>query len=105
MSLEEFANVLQLIPDRLKDQHVRPQHTFLKHYEKNDIPIDVMKLEEPKAIDALLKGVGRPFESFNESETPYDYRTYLSPRTRDIVYAIYREDFRRFGYAHDPASE
>lgn len=98
MSFEKFVETLQLIPDHLKDQHLRPQHAFLKYYERHNIPIKVIKLEAPGRVSEALKEMGLCFEPFNRREEPYDYRIYYTPRTRNLVHLIYREDFRRFDY-------
>lgn len=97
-SFEEFVKTLQVIPDRLKDQHLKPQHFFLRYYEQNNIPVNVLRLEDTAALEKFFGDHGLTFEEFNTSEDPYDFRQYYDPMTLQMVYRIYKADILRFGY-------
>lgn len=97
-SFKEFVKTLTIIPDRFKDQHVRPQHRFLRYYEQRNIPVKIMRLEEPEKIRDFLQARGLSFEVVNRSSPSYDYRRYYDRETLHFVSEMYRTDLERFGY-------
>lgn len=97
-SFKEFVKTLMVIPDRLKDQHVRPQHRFLRYYEQRKITVKIMRLEEPEKISDFLRARGLSFEVVNQSNPSYDYRRYYDRETVDCVSKMYKADLARFGY-------
>lgn len=97
-SFQEFVEVVRRIPDRLKDQHLKPQSMFLEYYERRNIPVMIMDLENPEQIDQFLGERGLRFEAFNESNVRYDYRAYYDRQTLSDVSALYKQDVERFGY-------
>jgi hypothetical protein len=102
MTFREFVEALERIPDSLKDQHVKPQHLFLRPYERQGINVRVFRLEHPGDVGAFLKNFGIAFEVFNASRSSYDYRSYYEADLVRIVGHIYRIDLERFGYTWNP---
>jgi len=99
LSFSDFVKRLELIPDRLKDQHLRPQHCFLNFYERNKVAVRILRLEESQDINAFMERHGLTLEKFNTAEFQYDYRHYYDRETVRAVYNIYKDDVARFGYA------
>ena len=100
LSFKEFAERVKLIPDVLKDQHLKPQHHFLRFYEQNKLAVRILKLEQPEILKDFLHESGLNFDTLNQSDTPYDYRQYYDPDTVRAVKSIYAGDVTRFGYEH-----
>jgi hypothetical protein len=98
ITFKEFVKRLQYIPDSLKDQHLKPQHHFLKFYETKKLTVTVLKLEEPKQIQAFLTNYQLTLPTLNKSKEPYDYRMYYDDETLNIAYLIYKQDILRFNY-------
>lgn len=98
LSFKEFIKVLQIIPDSLKDQHLKPQHCFLRFYRENSLEVKVLTLERPERIRSFLSSYHIPFAEHNRSEKEYDYRTYYDKKTLQQVYGLYRTDVDLFGY-------
>jgi hypothetical protein len=98
LSFKEFLNVVQLIPDNLKDQHLKPQNLFLKWYQANNISVRILKLEEPATLKNFLSRYDLPLESINKSEQAYDYREYYDQEILELVHDLYSEDIFVFGY-------
>ncbi len=100
ISFREFVKRLSSIPDRLKDQHIKPQSMFLDYYERHEIKnIVVLKLEEPKQADLFLKQYELALPYLNKGKDNSDFWNYYDPETRRIAAYIYRNDLKRFGYA------
>lgn len=97
---DEFVDRISRIPDRLKDQHFRPQHLFLDYYRKAGIPVKVFRLEQPDEWRNFLKPFGIEPGHFNKAPEPYDYRAYYSSRSLAIVSKMYAPDFSLFNYDH-----
>ncbi|HND44714.1 MAG TPA: sulfotransferase family 2 domain-containing protein, partial [Cyclobacteriaceae bacterium] len=55
ISFAEFVSRISRIPDRLKDQHFRPQHLFVQPYEKSGHAVKWFKLEEPETLGQFLR--------------------------------------------------
>lgn len=98
ISFAEFVSRISQIPDRLKDQHFKPQHEFLKPYENKGFSIAWFKLEEPALLQSFLKEQGMELSHRNKSQSDYDYTTYYNAGLLKKVYALYREDVDKFGY-------
>jgi hypothetical protein len=98
VSFSEFVRTLHVIPDRLKDQHLKPQHLFLKYYEQRNIAVKVLKLEETGAVENFLLSHGIAFAVFNRSQENYDFVQYYDSLTLEAVSDIYKADILRFGY-------
>lgn len=96
-SFEQFVNTLQMIPDRLKDQHLKPQHTLLTFYERKGVGVKILKLEEPETIRKFLSAYGLTLKAINRSDA-YDYRTYFDKNTLERVYQLYQKDINLFDY-------
>lgn len=101
ISFAEFVERIARIPDRLKDQHIRPQHTFLKYYEKKNLEVKIFKLEEGKELNQFLQPYAMQLPHLNKSTEPYDYRSYYDTNTLDNVCKIYQIDIERFGYQEE----
>lgn len=98
LSFKEFVKLLQLIPESLKDQHLKSQNSFLRFYRRRNIEVKIFKLEETVALNTFLSGYGLLLDVLNKSVTPYDYRKYYDRETLKVVYHVYSQDISRFGY-------
>lgn len=97
LSFEEFVSRIYLIPDRLKDQHFKPQHLFIKPYKKQGIEVRVFKLEEPQPIQEFLAQYAITLPSINRG-TAYNYKAYYSEKSLKLCLKMYIHDFELFGY-------
>lgn len=98
LSFKAFVKLLQLIPESLKDQHLKSQNSFLRFYRRKDIDVKIFKLEEPAALNIFLSAKGLLLDVVNKSGTPHDYRKYYDRETLKVVYNIYSQDISQFGY-------
>ena len=98
MSFSAFVRALTLIPDSLKDQHVKPQHRFLEYYRRRGVEVTVMKLESEMDIRSYLEPYGVKLETSNHQGMFYDYQGYYDRQTLSDVWGIYQADVERFGY-------
>lgn len=98
ISFAEFVNRVSQIPDRLKDQHFRPQHLFFKPYESRGISVKHFQLETPSALESFLKEHGMELTHRNKSGEAYDYIQYYSPYLLQQVFEMYETDIKKFGY-------
>lgn len=98
LSFDQFVLRISRIPDKLKDQHFRPQHCFLGAYLKGKIPVRVFKLEQPGELQNFLSGYGMQLPHLNRSLQPYVYRSYYSGRTLALARNMYASDFLLFNY-------
>jgi hypothetical protein len=103
MNFSEFIDRLTLIPDWLKDQHLRPQHTFLRYYRRKNIQPLVLRLEETTQLTEFLSHHGLSLPRLNAA-APYDYRSYYSADSFHKVAAIYEKDIAQLGYEKEQAS-
>ncbi len=100
LSFREFVDILQIIPDTLKDQHLKPQNAFLSFYRKRDIEVKFLKLEDQHRVHAFLSDFHLTVPVMNKNET-YDYRSYYEPDTLEKVYKLYSQDILLFEYSED----
>lgn len=98
ISFAEFVHRISTIPDRLKDQHFKPQHLFIEPYEKRGFAVQVFQLEKAEPLTQFLNNHGMQLGHRNRSRESYDYRHYYTPALLQQVYAIYRTDVERYGY-------
>lgn len=98
LSFTEFVHRISRIPDRLKDQHFRPQHCFIEAYRKRKIPLRVFKLEQPDELHRFLEGYGMSMPHLNRGSGDYAYQTYYSARTLALARKMYASDFSVFNY-------
>jgi hypothetical protein len=98
LSFAEFINAVQSIPDRLKDQHFRPQHRFISFYTSRSVDVKIFKVEEHEALGRFLSSKQLTLTPLNQSDVNYDYRSYYDRDTLNRVYDIYRNDIISFGY-------
>jgi hypothetical protein len=103
MTFSEFIDRLILIPDWLKDPHLRPQHAFLRYYQRKNIQPIVLRLEETSPLTEFLSNHGLSLPRLNAA-APYDYRSYYSADSFHKVAAIYEKDVAQFGYEKEQAS-
>lgn len=99
LTFSEFVDRIFCIPDRLKDQHIKPQHLFLQYYEKQNISVNVFKLEDPEKLNAFLKEHSLQLPHLNKSQVGYDYRQYYIPALLKKVSTLYQSDLEKFGYS------
>lgn len=98
LSFKDFVRRLSFIPDRVKDQHLRPQSDFLKYYASRHIHVEVMKLEKEDMIVSFLSRHGINMKTSHRTVLPFDYRAYYDKETLEIVYRLYSTDIARFDY-------
>ena len=98
ISFSEFVSRISRIPDRLKDQHFKPQHCFFKPYEDRGFAIESFKLEETANLENFLKKHGIELTHRNKSNAPYDYTRYYNSGLLQQVNTIYQKDIEKFGY-------
>lgn len=98
ISFAEFVSRISRIPDRLKDQHFRPQHLFLKPYENKGIIVQHFQLEASSVLHDFLKDHGMELTHRNKSRESYDYTQYYNSHLVQQVSALYQTDIQKFGY-------
>lgn len=98
ISFAEFVSRISRIPDRLKDQHIKPQHLFLKPYENKGIAVKFFQLEATVQLESFLKEHGMELTHRNKSRDGSDYTKYYSPLLLKQVYDMYEGDIKKFGY-------
>jgi hypothetical protein len=103
ISFAEFVNRIHRIPDRVKDQHLKPQHFFVKPYEDRRLQVTVFKLEEQSSLQIFLNAQGMNLTHRNKSDQVYDYTLYFDRETLQKTLELYRIDIEKFGY--QPAYE
>lgn len=101
LSFAEFVDRIARIPDKLKDQHIKPQHAFLQYYERQRIPVKVFKLEEPERIHEFLSMYSLQLLHLNKSAESYDFKNYFTSSLLKKVYPLYRTDVEKFGYEQE----
>lgn len=101
LSFADFVKRVSLIPNFLKDQHLKPQHEFLDFYVRKIPTVLVLKLEEPDQLKAFCAIYNLDLPHINTSGGSYDYRTYYDYETFQLVTSIYRKDFKRFNYGSE----
>lgn len=98
ITFAEFVNRVSRIPDRLKDQHLKPQHCFLTPYTRQNISPLIFRLEEPEKLKAFLAEHTLALTHRNKSGEAYDYSKYYTPALLNKAYEMYRTDVESFGY-------
>lgn len=98
MSFEQFVTRISRIPDRLKDQHLKPQYLFMEPYERKGITVKVLQLEERQNLKQFMNEHGMELGHRNKSTEPYDYTSYYNSRLIEAVYGIYAKDIKKLGY-------
>lgn len=101
ISFSEFVHRLALIPDWLKDQHIRPQHAFLQFYERKKLPIQIFHLEKQDNLKDFLAENSLQLPHLNKNADSYDYRLYYTAETLEKVRSVYATDVLKFGYEND----
>ena len=101
ISFSEFVDRITCIPDQLKDQHIRPQHTFLKYYEKQNLDVKIFKLEHSEQLNQFLSQYDMKLPHLNKSAERYDFRSYYDAYTLNKVYTLYQVDIEKFDYRQE----
>ena len=101
LSFAEFVDRIACIPDRLKDQHIKPQHAFLKYYVKEKIPVKTFKLEEVETLREFLNAYSLQLPHLNKSAESYDFSKYYTPPLLKKVHQLYRTDIEKFEYEQE----
>jgi hypothetical protein len=97
VSFDEFLKRVAKIPDFLKDQHIRPQHLFLKYYQYQNSKIHVFKLEDTESIQQFLKPYEIHVPHRNQSAS-YELASYYTPTSLKLANSIYKKDIELFGF-------
>ena len=87
-----------VIPDRLKDQHLKPQHTFLHWYKSQEIEMRIFQLETPAPLAEFLSSRAMDLKRLNTTGEGYDYRQYYDAQSLNDVQKMYTQDLKEFGY-------
>ncbi len=101
LSFSDFVNRIANIPDRVKDQHIKPQHCFLEYYENNKIAVKIFNIEGSEKLNQFLSQNSLQLSHLNKSEESYDYRAYYNANTLGKVNELYKIDIERFGYQQE----
>lgn len=104
LSFDDFVNRVACIPDRLKDQHLKPQYHFIEYYKNRGIGVKVFKLEEPEKIDQFLGENDLQLLHLNKAADRYTYQSYFSVNSFKLALEIYQSDIDRFDYKTDVES-
>ncbi len=97
LSFEAFVSRISRIPDRLKDQHFKPQHLFLKPYLQHGIPVKIFRLEYPEEIASFMKTQGLNLPHLHQG-SPYNPADYYTDKSISLAQKMYTQDFKLFGY-------
>lgn len=98
LSFEEFVSRISKIPDRLKDQHFKPQHLFIKPYNNHGYDVKILKLEEPELLDVFAREHGLRVHHLNTSNESHSHNEFYSKRALEIANKMYAHDFKLFNY-------
>lgn len=98
LSFTAFVDRISKIPDRLKDQHLKPQHLFAEPYERLGIAVQFFQLEGSPALKNFLNKNGMELTHHNKSGAAYDYTQYYTRDLLQQVYTLYKTDIEKFGY-------
>ncbi len=101
LSFKEFVKRIVNIPDRLKDQHFKPQHLFLDAYFEQNLKPTVFKLEQPEILIDFLKPYGLNLVHLNKT-SDYHYPDYYDSETLELAIKMYTRDFKMFDYEQLP---
>lgn len=101
LSFKEFVKRIVNIPDRLKDQHFKPQHLFLDAYFEQNLKPTVFKLEQPEILIDFLKPYGLNLVHLNKT-SDYHYPDYYDSETLELAIKMYTLDFKMFDYEQLP---
>jgi hypothetical protein len=98
ISFADFVNRISQIPDRMKDQHFKPQHLFVEPYENKGITVKIIQLETPETLESFLQEHGMELTHRNKSPEAYDYTQYYNLFLLRQVFEMYQIDIQKFGY-------
>lgn len=98
LSFAAFVDRISKIPDKLKDQHLKPQHLFTEPYERLGIAVQFFQLEDSPALKSFLNENEMELTHHNKSGAAYDYTQYYTRDLLQQVYALYQTDIEKFGY-------
>ncbi len=98
LTFAEFVDRVSMIPDRLKDQHLKPQYLFLKPYEQRGIRVTLYKLEETENLKNFLAHHHLTLPHRNKSGEAYDFTQYYTTETLRVAYTLYKTDIHTFNY-------
>lgn len=101
ISFPEFVDTILLIPDYLKDQHLKPQTDFLKFYKRRNVAVKILRLEDQDDLDGFLLQYNFKLSKINKNPLPVDYRQYYDSSTLEKVSQIYARDIHMLGYSQE----
>ena len=84
------------------DNHFIPANKFIEGFDRK---LEIYRLEELSKLESKLNRLFhytlklRKLEHLKKSSTlPYQETPNLSTRSKEIIYELYKEDFKKFGY-------
>lgn len=98
ISFDDFVDCLTNIPDRLQDQHLKPQHYFIDSYRSKKIEVSCFKLEEQESLNSFLNQHSLHLQHKNKSPHAYQFEKYYSPTSLKKAYHLYQSDIEQFNY-------
>ncbi len=101
-TFKEFLQHILIIPDSLRDQHLKTQAGLVDFYRRNKIDLVFFKLEQPEEISSFLSVYKLNLPSLNRSCESYDYRSYYNDELIMLVSEIYGRDIAVFHYESEP---
>ncbi|MFN3839403.1 MAG: sulfotransferase family 2 domain-containing protein [Cyclobacteriaceae bacterium] len=98
LSFDEFVFRISKIPDKLKDQHIRPQACFLEAYRKRNVPVRVFKIEQIDELQNFLSSFSMELSHLNRRGESKSIQSYYSASTLQLARKMYASDFSLFNY-------
>lgn len=98
LTFGQFIQRLSIIPDRLKDDHLKPQTHLLDYYYQKKVNLKVIRLEDTDELKSFLATYNLTVPLLNQSPEFYEYKDYFTPETADLVLKIYKRDVENFHY-------
>ncbi|MBX2962319.1 MAG: sulfotransferase family 2 domain-containing protein [Cyclobacteriaceae bacterium] len=99
ITFDAFIERISRIPDRFKDQHLKPQHLFLEPYRKKGLQISVLKLEALQNHQDFFSQYGITINHLNQSDSTAEIS--CADSTVETIKKMYAFDFEVFSYDHN----
>lgn len=98
LAFREFVKIVADIPDKLKDQHLKPQSRMLEYYDKRKVPVHILRFEDTGGIREFLTSRELKFEIVHDRAQRYNFADYYDHESLELTKTIYAADISRFGY-------